>query len=236
MADEKPIKLTGRFKDITSQRFGRLVAVELFGRVKHQRVAWKCQCDCGAIAIITANRLVQGLTKSCGCLQKELTRKRFQTHGHSVNRVISPTYRTWSALKERCLNPKNKFFKEYGGRGIAVCDSWMNSFESFLRDMGPKPTKRHSIDRIDNDKGYSPENCRWATPTQQARNTRRTVKLTLNGVTHTLADWCEILQIPRSTISGRRKRGWSDEDVLTRPLKPDRRRVNQVPPCRTITG
>ncbi len=132
---------------------------------RHGNVRWECQCECGRPIVVLGSSLRTGNTTSCGlCLRAERTR----THGLSETRV----YKTWTAMKDRCSNPKNKAYANYGGRGIAVCDRWMNSFESFYADVGDRPSDQHSIDRINNDGNYEPSNCRWATKSQQQSNQR----------------------------------------------------------------
>ena len=126
----------------------------------------------------------------------------------------TPEYRSWVGLRNRCMNPKNKQYPEYGGRGITVCERWQK-FEHFYADMGPKPSPQHSVDRIDNDKGYDPANCRWATQTQQGNNKRSNVLLTFGGVTMTLTEWARHIGVKETTLRRRLDKGWPLERALT---------------------
>lgn len=158
-----------RFVDETGNRHGRLVVLREAGR-QHREVMWVCRCDCGAEVTVRGAQMRHGKSASCGCLRAI---RASATHGtHRLKQT--PEYKTWCGIKNRCKHPYMKSYKYYGGRGIRMCDRWANSFEAFLADMGTKPTPQHSIDRIDNDKGYEPGNCRWATAHEQVMNRRIT--------------------------------------------------------------
>lgn len=190
--------------DHTGQTFGRLTVVRYDGG------AWLCRCECGAEAKASGGRLRSGNTRSCGCLQRATKR----THGLSK----SPEYVAWVSMIQRCTVPTAQGYPLYGGRGITVCGQWADSFAAFLADMGRKPTAAHSLDRIDNAKGYEPGNCRWATASEQQRNKRNTRALTCRGVTRPMAEWAGITGIPKGTIKSRLRYGWTEERAVTEPI------------------
>jgi len=142
------------------------VAVEFVDCARHAR--WRFKCDCGNDKLIVANSVIVGLTKSCGCLKREILIGRNYRHG----RRRTPEYKAWQDMNARCGNPKNKSFSDYGGRGITVCERWRNSFQAFFDDVGPRPSDEHSIDRIQNGGDYEPSNVRWANRSQQMKNRR----------------------------------------------------------------
>jgi hypothetical protein len=200
-------------KNLIGQRFGRLVVTEEADHSgKHRQ--WKCLCDCGNTKIIRQGDLTSGKTKSCRCLQKELFSAREKTHGMSK----TPEYQTWLSMKARCYYSGFIGHKDYSDIGIEVCEKWRNDFYAFICDMGKKPGKEYSLDRIDNSKNYSPDNCRWALSKVQNSNRRNAHIITHNGETMTLTQWAEKLGIPRGVLSARICRSkWSVEKSFSTP-------------------
>ena len=162
--------------DIKDKKYGRLTVIEYAGTDKHRQALWKCKCDCGAKAVIAGTSLRRGLTRSCGCLHKEASKKpNRKTHGHAApDKRRTRTYNIWNNMKQRCINPAASGYVNYGGRGIKVCERWMK-FENFLADMGECPPNL-TIDRINNDGDYEPNNCRWITRQEQNASGRRRPK------------------------------------------------------------
>lgn len=200
------------FNDITGRVFGRLTAVRFTGKDRDSNRMWLCKCECGTQKEVIGFQLVRGSVKSCGCLVREHRSKwpkTFVKHGKCNSRE----YRSWQAMKHRCYNKNDKCYSGYGGRGIAVCSRWRNSFIHFIEDMGPCPSGMQ-LDRIDNNKGYSVCNCRWATGSQNCNNTRRNVVLELYGQRYTLTEWSRIVSTSLQTLWWRRYQGWSDRDVI----------------------
>ena len=174
-------------RDISGQRFHYLVALKRVGRSPASGGAiWECRCDCGNLTRVQLGALTHGHTYSCGCKRRELIAQRKIRHGHCAQGTSSPTYSIWAGMIGRCENPKDRSFPDYGGRGITVCARW-RLFENFLADMGERPRGR-SLDRIDNMRGYEPSNCRWATATQQANNTRSVLRVPFHGKMATLRE------------------------------------------------
>lgn len=208
---------------LIGKQFGRLKVIEELPSIRNTRgtsARWNvCLCDCGTRIEVRSKALTSGNTSSCGCLHRELSKIRFTTHGHSrvakaTGKGFSPTYSTWVAMIARCSNPKSKY---HFGRGISVCERWMK-FENFLADMGDRPPGL-SIDRINNDGNYEPDNCRWATPGQQRRNRRDNRIFTVRGITACAEDLERIFGVHHTTALSRiDNRGWSAEDAFT--IKP----------------
>ena len=196
-------------KNMLGLAFGKLSVVkESKKRSPGGSVCWECLCECGRLKVINGYLLRKGKTRSCGCLR--LGTIRYYKHGMSKTKE----YRAWASMKNRCSNQKHKDYKNYGGRGLRVCDKWVNSFESFIKDMGMRPPGRYTIERIDNNKGYSPGNCKWATFKEQLNNTRRNKLISLEGKTKTLSAWCKDLELNYNTIRSRLRMGWSPEKAF----------------------
>lgn len=193
--------------DLTGQKFNRLLIIEFAG-VKNKVTYWKCRCDCGKEVIVAGWSVKSGGTKSCGCLVSEGNNK---THGGS-NKA---EYAIWLGMRNRCYTPSVKSYANYGGRGITVCPEWRDSFEQFYKDMGDRPTAKHSIDRINNEGNYEPGNCRWVTHKEQCNNRRGNIPLEYNGKTQTPAQWSRELGLSRATIIQRLSYGWTVERTLS---------------------
>ncbi len=198
--------------DHTGKRFGKLVALAAMPVRMRGQIAWLCICDCGKEHVVPSYHLAKGQTTSCGCHGRAILGKNSVTHGDSK----SPEYITWTCLRGRCLNPRNKKYPSYGGRGIKVCERW-NRFENFLADMGRRPSPQHSIDRKDNDGDYSPENCRWATLETQANNKRVNRSITIGSETLNASQWERRMGFKPDIIHSRLTRGWTPERAVTTP-------------------
>lgn len=208
MSTDKSIALPHRVKDETGNIYGKLTVIAFIG-LRNNNARWFCRCECGNEVDVRGAMLRYGSHQSCGCTR------------HTANNLYhTAEHRAWSGMVQRCTNPKNTRYSDWGGRGITVCQRWKNSFLAFYEDMGPKPSPRHSIDRINNDGNYEPNNCRWATPRQQTLNSRHARYLTHNGETLCITDWALRTGIKRLTIAARLEQGWSIAEALTQPVSP----------------
>lgn len=195
-------------QNLQGQQFGRLTVLEETSARKCKSVVWICSCVCGNLTAVPTHYLNSGNTKSCGCLRIDLGVV-IKKHG-KTNTV---EYRIWAGMISRCYRQNDPSYVNYGARGISVCDRWKNSFEDFLSDMGLRPDDL-TLDRVDNEQGYSPDNCRWATKLDQARNTRTNVFVEVQGKRMTLTEACALVQLPYNTVWNRRRSGKSDEEAL----------------------
>lgn len=226
------ISIANNARDLTGQRIGRLVCIGPTSRVRDKSgrslIVWRCQCDCGKITETRSCNLLSGDTRSCGCLHDETVAHRNTKHGHAKRSGESPEFSTWSQMIARCEQPCMRNFAWYGGRGISVCERWKSSFSNFLEDMGHKPSPDHSLDRIDSNGNYEPNNCRWATKMEQMSNTRRNRFLTAFGETLHMQEWCRRTGIKQRLLWDRLDTGWDVEAALTTPTgarkgrKPDK--------------
>lgn len=190
-----------KIKDISGQKFERLLVVSFVERKKNQSL-FLCKCDCGNYVTKSSNALKTGHNKSCGCLNYELTKKRSTTHGLSKH----PLFSRWCDMKNRCYYKKHNRYKNYGGKGVKVCDEWHSFINFFNWAMENNWEKKLSIDRIDNSKNYEPSNCKFSTVKEQNRNRTTSVKITHNGITKSIVEWAEHLEIPYETFRSRVKR------------------------------
>lgn len=192
-------------------KFGKLTTLEPIEEGKYMRRTWKCSCECGRETIVKERYLRDGHRRSCGCL----VGKHMVTHGDTKTRL----FKIWSSMHERCERPAHKHFKDYGGRGIRVCEEW-KVYEAFRKwSLENGYGEKLSIDRIDVDGNYEPSNCRWATMKEQQNNKRNNHKLCFNGETHTITEWSEITGIGKTTIKERLNHGWTTEEALTKPVR-----------------
>lgn len=201
----------GKLIDLTGQRFGRLSVVKFTGLDKNHQARWDCLCDCGNTTNASTNNLRFGKVQSCGCSRQGIN----STHKQSGSRL----HKIWAGMIQRTRNPNNPNYADYGGRGIGVYDLWL-TFEPFqIWALKSGYTDSLTIDRIDNNKGYSPDNCRWVDRKKQSRNRRSSHMLTYQGETKTLGEWAEQFGINRTTLARRLKLGWSVKDALETPVR-----------------
>lgn len=199
--------------DHTGKKFGRLTALH-YSHTSDKRAYWVCRCDCGNTKVVRGKELGNGDVKSCGCLAIETKTTCQLTHGESRGKRTKE-YIAWKGLKNRCYNKNNRKYKNYGARGISVCERWRYSYENFLADMGRAPSKDHSVERDNVNGNYEPSNCRWGTIEEQASNKTKTLRMTAFGRTQTLAQWAREYGICYYTLRQRvRIYGWPPEESL----------------------
>lgn len=196
--------------NLLGKEFGRLRVLSRATNTKQGKARWLCECSCGRQVTICGEHLRRALTRSCGCWRIEAASIAFKTHGLTK----TPEHRSWTAMKDRCGNPNTQWWHRYGGRGIVVCERWVNSFETFLADMGPRPSRRHSIERENNDGNYEPGNCIWALPAQQATNRSSVCMIAHDGITDTMAGWARRTGVPYLKLRRQLKKGWTMEQAI----------------------
>ena len=207
----------GALIEITGHKFGRLTVLRRAENDKYGQAQWLCQCDCGNMVIIPGYRIRSGGSKSCGCLRAEVSQKKAKTHGLSrdINHKQTRLYRIYTGIKNRCMNKRSPDYPNYGGRGVSVCEEWISDFKSFHDwAMSNGYANNLSIDRIDPNGNYEPNNCRWVQNKVQARNKKDTLYLTYKGETRPLSEWAEIKNIPYPTLHYRFKSGWTANEIL----------------------
>lgn len=199
--------------DITGMKSGRLTALHKDGHDKYGHPLWLCECECGDTARVLTASILHNKTKSCGCYYADTRHEVAKTHGSTYTRL----YKIWAGIHRRCDNPNSKDWKYYGGKGVSVCDEWKDyrNFEKWAIESGYSDAL--SIDRIDSNHDYCPENCRWADKYQQMNNTSKNHFITINGETHTIAEWSRIRGISLSTIFYRLKAGWDEDLAIIAP-------------------
>lgn len=201
----------GKLIDLTGQRFGRLTVIERAGNTRGGKPQWLCVCECGNSTVVRGADLKGEKVVSCGCIRRESITKRNSSHSKSESRL----YDIWKGMKQRCTNPKHMAFSRYGGKGITVCDEWLHDFQAFYDwAMANGYRADLTIDRIYNDKSYSPDNCRWATRVEQNRNLSTNTMVEIHGESKPLPLWCEMFNINRRLVQSRINRGWIPEEAL----------------------
>jgi hypothetical protein len=201
--------------NLKGKRFGYLLVVQLDHKSKDMANYWLCKCDCGKEKLVQTSNLNSGRTQSCGCKKGELISLNVSSHGFCKTKC-APEYYAWSAIKQRCLNPKSKEYFRYGGRGIKVCARWERSFVNFIRDMGERP-KGTSIERKNNNGNYEPSNCVWADKFAQANNTRKNRYIQYDEKRITVQQLANLTCIPYHILSYRIRHNWSVKKAITTP-------------------
>lgn len=206
---------------LTGKKFGRLTALRRDPK-KYSDVHWICKCLCGKTTSVVTSFLISGHTRSCGCMRRDAAKKMgtaTRTHGEGHGDKVSVEYMAWRSMLDRCRNKNNSAFKHYGGRGIRTCRRW-HKFENFLADVGRRPSKKHSLERVKNNQGYKPSNVQWATWSEQANNKRTSKRITISNRKSTVSQWAKLYNITASTLRGRIMRGWKPKDAVLSPVKP----------------
>lgn len=220
---DSSIPTSPKFHDLSGKTFGRLKVDKYVGKNKSGNLFYQCTCECGKVLIVQYSSIPSGVTTSCGCAHADIMREKLTTHGLKDH----PIYKTWENMHKRCYNKNNQDYPLYGGKGIKVCDEWnssnINGFKNFY-DWSItngwklfKGKKKLTIDRIDSDKDYCPENCRWVSQKVQANNTSRNIYYRVGPYVFTAAIWSEIIGLSDETIRKRHNKGWSDTEVICTP-------------------
>jgi len=210
-----------KIKDLAGQRFGRLMVLYDTGERKNGSVVWRCRCDCGNESDVRSNNLVSVRTTSCGCYQRQRVVEVNTEHGMARGEKIHPIYQTWCGMLQRCENPCDDAYKNYGFRGIKVCDEWHKFIPFCDWALASGWQKKLQLDRINNNGNYEPGNCRWVTPQENSRNRRSNRMITFAGKTQCIAAWADDIGIEYCTLSSRINRyRWPIERALTEAVKP----------------
>ena len=207
--------MKGKFKDLTGEVFGRLTVIERTNNYKDGSSQWICKCNCGNIKTVIGKNLTSGKIKSCGCYNHYKAKQQFTTHGYSHTRL----HNKWLKIKERCYNQNSRCYKNYGGRGIKICDEWKNNFMNFYNwAMENGYQEGLTIDRINVNGNYEPSNCRFITQKEQQNNRRNNVYITYKNEVKTLSQWADYYNIPYKVLWKRIKLGWTFEKAISTPI------------------
>ncbi len=217
MNELKPTRGGKAFQDLSGMKFNSLTAIAYAGN-RGGATLWRCRCDCGGESLVKAFKLKSGSIKTCGCGRRSyMTNENAEPETHRQSGT--DVYNIWANMRRRCYDQSCDAYRYYGARGVAVCDEWRNSFSAFIADVGPRPSKDHSLDRIDVNGSYCPDNCRWATKRQQQRNKSDNRLIEFRGESKCLAEWAEIGGLPYGTLFDRLRRGMTMERAMTQPYR-----------------
>ncbi len=209
-------------ENLIGKKFGRVTVIDdapsHFQPSGQRKRCVVGRCDCGKVKKFRATALRSGMATSCGCFKVEMAGTHTLKHGGAINGTHTRTYKSWVHMKDRCLNPRNKSYKDYGGRGISICGRWLNNFPAFMEDMGEKPAGL-MLERKNNNGNYEPSNCRWATRKEQNSNKRVSLLIKYRGETKTATQWERDLGLPKNRIVARMKRGMSGQGAIEKPLR-----------------
>jgi len=201
---------------LEGQTFGRLLVTQRALQTQRGKVRWHCVCECGTEVVVSGDHLRNEHTQSCGCYRTARQKEAPVRHGDAPRGSVSRLYRAWQNMKARCYNPNHTYYSYYGARGIEVCDKWRDDYPAFARDMGEPPSPQHSLDRVDPDGGYTPDNTRWADKRTQSVNRRNAIMVTFKGETHPLPHWCERYGLPLKRTRYLLQSGRTPEQIFGR--------------------